>query len=77
MVSVPRSGGRSRPLGLVQRRRARFNPWQVNPEVRTLTRLAVYPNRSAALPDDSVYRRQAQTRAFACLLGGEERLEKV
>ncbi len=59
------------------RRRLRLNPRQVDLEVRTLTRLTVYPNRSAALLDDTVHRRQAQTRAFPRLFGGKERFEEV
>ena len=48
---------------------------QVHLERRAVTALAVHPNRSAALLDDAVHGRETKTRAFAALLGREERLE--
>src|SRR5579864_8370306 len=48
---------------------------QVNFERRAVSRFAVNPDMAAALPDDSIDRRKAQTCALPELLGGEERFE--
>ena len=50
---------------------------KINLERRSVARLAIDPDVSAALFDDSVDRRQAEARALPFFLGGEERLEDV
>ena len=52
-----------------------FNPRQVDFKAGPMARLAVYPDRSAALFDDAIHGGESQAGSFTLLLGGEERLE--
>ena len=52
-------------------------PGEIHLERRAPADFAVDVDAPAALRDDAVHRRQAQARALADLLGGEERFEQV
>src|SRR5579883_2965607 len=57
--------------------RALFHPWEVHLKGGSHSRLAVDPDKTAALFHNPVYRGQPQSRALALFLGGVERLEDV